>query len=120
MLNRYIIKKFIDSRKVNSFQEFIEKHDNNGQTISSAQKDEIVSDYLLNENVISKFYQDKDTERQAEIFELFNKKTIQNRELFWILFGFVFNNLHFSIRKDEQIRNIFEYRNRLDGLLVDF
>ena len=105
MLNRFIIKKFIDSRKVNSFQEFIEKHDNNGQTISSTQRDEIFSDYLLNENVISKFYQDKDTQKQGEIFEFFNNNIIQNRELFWILFGFVFNNLNFSIRNDEQIRS---------------
>ena len=115
--NGKIIRDALESRKVNSMEEFVLRHDNANLTLSSNERDFIRIEFLLNQKEVLDLV--SVIENQQEVIDFFSKNTIKNRELFWIMWGLTMNCVDYPIQYHEQIKKIMEHGNRLDGLLKD-
>ena len=116
-VNEKIISDAYESRKVNSIEEFVLRHDNANLTLSSRERDFIRIEFLMNWKKLIDLI--SGIENQQETIDFFSKNTIKNPELFWIMWGVTMNWVDYPIQYQEQIRKIMEHGNRLDGLLKD-
>ena len=89
--NGKIIRDALESRKVNSMEEFVLRHDNANLTLSSNERDFIRIEFLLNQKEVLDLV--SVIENQQETIEFFSKNTIKNPELFWIMWGLTMNGV---------------------------